>query len=320
MLRDTHAAEIDALLARYANRRSAVLPLLYIAQDEYGYLTNDAIREVAATLDLPYTDVFEVVGFYTLFYNRPVGKWMLQVCDDVPCCYLGAEELVEGLKQRLGIGEEETTADGMFTLQRVKCLAACDKAPLLQANIDYIYHATPDTIDAMLRDLRTRAERGEPLSVSGRLSEDYEAEADGLRLIPRNLGEIPGSGEADGPAEPQKAEAQQAASDPEQPAREAAEQQIEQESPVPPVSTIEPPAATERGEHGVQPARQMPQDVPPQASESVEETKSEPARGWRQQVPDKSSESSEQAAAEQPPAEGSPEPSRSTPEKQETEE
>src|SRR4051812_26540138 len=98
MLRDTHAAEIDTMLASYAQKRSAVLPLLYIAQDEYGHLTDAAIREVATILELPPTDVFEIVGFYSLFYSRPMGRWVLQICDDVPCCYTGAEEVITGLK------------------------------------------------------------------------------------------------------------------------------------------------------------------------------------------------------------------------------
>jgi NADH-quinone oxidoreductase subunit E len=170
-LREKYSQEIDTILARYAERRSAVLPILYIAQDEYGYLTETAIREVADILDLPPTDVFEVVGFYTLFYNRSVGKWVLQVCDDVPCCFLGAEEIVGRIESTLGIHVDQTTADGMFTLQRVKCLADCDRAPLLQANLDYYRNLTPEKVDALLSELRRRAESGEQLSVSGRLAE-----------------------------------------------------------------------------------------------------------------------------------------------------
>ena len=90
VLREKHGPEIDTIISRYAQKRSAVLPVLYIAQDEYGHLTDAAIREVAQILDLPPTDVFEVVGFYTLFYSKPVGKWVLQVCDDVPCCFRAA--------------------------------------------------------------------------------------------------------------------------------------------------------------------------------------------------------------------------------------
>lgn len=170
-LREKYSQEIDTILARYAQSRSAVLPLLYIAQDEYGHLTDEAIREVAEITNVPPTDVFEVVGFYTLFYNRPVGKWVLQVCDDVPCCFLGAEEIVADLEKKLGIEAEGTTPDGMFTLQRVKCLADCDRAPLLQANLEYYRNLTPEKIDVMLTELRQRADSGETLSVSGRFAE-----------------------------------------------------------------------------------------------------------------------------------------------------
>jgi NADH-quinone oxidoreductase subunit E len=179
MLLETHRADIETILSRYDSRRSAVLPLLYLAQDTYGHLTDAAIREVAAILDLPPTDVFEVVGFYTLFYNRPVGTWVLQVCDDVPCCYLGAEELITALKQSLGIAEEQTTGDGMFTLQRVKCLAACDRAPVLQANLDYVYDVTPERVNTLLDNLRARAAEARQRGVSGRFAEDFEWGPDG---------------------------------------------------------------------------------------------------------------------------------------------
>jgi NADH-quinone oxidoreductase subunit E len=197
MLLDTHKSEIEATLAKFASRRSAVLPLLYIAQDTYGHLTAEAIREVATILDLPATDVFEVVGFYTLYYNRPVGTWMLQVCDDVPCCYLGAEELVAALKQTLGIDEDQTTPDGMFTLQRVKCLAACDRAPVVQANLDYLYDVTAEKAGPLLADLRARAAEAKKRGLSGRFAEDFELAADGtLRHIAREAPYTPRQFEA----------------------------------------------------------------------------------------------------------------------------
>lgn len=191
-LQEKYASDIEAILAKYADRRSAVLPLLYVAQDEYGHLSDKAIREVADALDLPPTDIFEVVGFYTLYYEKPVGKWMLQVCDDAPCCYLGAEELIASLKEKLGIEEEETTSDGMFTLQRVKCLAACNRAPVMQANLSYIYDVTPDQLDGLLHELRERAEKGDMIDLSGKNAEDFDLSPEGkMRLIERRLGGMP---------------------------------------------------------------------------------------------------------------------------------
>lgn len=269
MLQDTHAAEIAAILSKYADRRSAVLPLLYIAQDTYGYLSRDVIREVASILHMPYTDVFEVVGFYTLFYDRPVGKWVVQVCDDVPCCYLGAEELIATLKQKLGIREEGTTDDGMFTLQRVKCLAACDRAPVLQANLEYVYDVTPDKVDALLRELRARVEQGETLSISGRMAEDYEWSPEGaLQRIERKLGSVVVPSPA-GPAvapEDQKAASQAGGSAPVEPAQAEVQQRVAEESPVEPAPDRTPasahPTPEKQGESGAVPAQTSQQEPP----------------------------------------------------------
>jgi NADH-quinone oxidoreductase subunit E len=149
-----------------------VLPLCYIAQDEYGFINERVVREIAQILEMPYTDVYEVVTFYSLFYSEPVGKWVLQVCDDNPCCFTGAEELVGYIEEKLDISAGGTTGDGMFTLQRVKCLGACHRAPLLQANLTFQYDLnTSDKVDALLNDLRNRAAQGERLSISGQLAE-----------------------------------------------------------------------------------------------------------------------------------------------------
>lgn len=171
MLREKYADEINTLLARYPVKKSAVIPLCYIAQDEYGYIGTDQVTEVADILEMPYTDVFEVVTFYSLLYDQPVGKWVLQVCDDNPCCFTGAEELVADLEERLGIPAGDTTPDGMFTLQRVKCIGACHRAPLLQANLEFFYDVTPDKVPPLIVNLIDRAERGDRISVSGRFAE-----------------------------------------------------------------------------------------------------------------------------------------------------
>jgi NADH-quinone oxidoreductase subunit E len=171
MLKDKYADEIATTLAKYPIKKSAVLPLLYLAQDEHGHVGMDQVQEVADILEMPYTDVYEVATFYSLIYDYPVGKWVLQVCDDNPCCFTGTEELVADLEQRLGIVAGETTPDGMFTLQRVKCLGGCHRSPLLQANLEFVYDCTPDKVPGLLEDLVRKAESGAPMSISGRLAE-----------------------------------------------------------------------------------------------------------------------------------------------------
>ena len=172
MLADKYADEIAAILARYPSKKSAVLPVLYLAQDEYGFISERTVREVGEIIDMPYTDVYEVATFYSLIYDQPVGKWVLQVCDDNPCCFTGAEDLVAYIEEKLGISAGGTTGDGMFTLQRVKCLGACHRAPLLQANLEFEYDLnTSDKVDALLDDLRIQTTGGERISVSGRFAE-----------------------------------------------------------------------------------------------------------------------------------------------------
>lgn len=172
MLKEKYADEIATLLARYPVKKSAVLPLCYIAQDEYGHLSIEHIQEVADIVEMPYTDVYEVVTFYSLLYDQPVGTWVLQVCDDNPCCFTGTEELVADLEQRLGIAAGETTPDKLFTLQRVKCIGACHRAPVMQANLEFVYDLTPDKLSGLLEDLVQRAQSGQPVSISGRLAEN----------------------------------------------------------------------------------------------------------------------------------------------------
>ncbi len=171
MLAEKYADEIAAILAKYPTKTSAVLPVCFLAQDEYGYLGIEQVQEVADILDMPYTDVYEVVTFYSLLYDQPVGKWVLQVCDDNPCCFMGTEELIADLEARLGIEAGDTTGDGVFTLQRVKCIGACHRAPVMQANLEFFYDVTPDKVPGLLDELTKKLEDGTPLSVSGRFAE-----------------------------------------------------------------------------------------------------------------------------------------------------
>lgn len=275
VLRERHGAEIDRVLARYAQKKSATLPLLYLAQDTYGHLTEAAIYEVAEILGLPPTEVFEVVGFYTLFYSRPLGQWVLQVCDDVPCCFCGAEELIAALSETLGIHEGQTTPDGLFYLERVKCLAACDQAPVLQANLDFHYRVTPDRVDTLLHTLREWAAEGR-LSISGRFAEDYQIVDGVVQRIARPAQNVP-DGVPSAP-EPVKAEAagsteetdstegQAQSEEAEEAARQAAEAKAEAEAPTEPSPDRSPAGVRpdpEKQDEGVVPANRPPAEPRP---------------------------------------------------------
>lgn len=154
MLADEYQAEIEAILAKYPDSRSAVLPVMYLAQEHYGYLSQEAITDVAGVLGLEPTQVLSLAGFYTLFYEEPVGKYVLEFCNDLPCALRGADELIESTCRKLGIEKGGTTEDGMFTLKTVMCLAACDKAPMLQVNLRYEENLDDDKIEALLERLR----------------------------------------------------------------------------------------------------------------------------------------------------------------------
>jgi len=125
VLRQRHAAEIEAILARYPadQRRSAVMPLLYLAQHEYGYLHAEAIDEVAEILGISGTQVGSLVGYYSLYHDHPGGKVRMQICTDLPCALRGAESFAREVCQNLGIRLGETTADGAVTVEEVMCLA-----------------------------------------------------------------------------------------------------------------------------------------------------------------------------------------------------
>jgi NADH-quinone oxidoreductase E subunit len=146
-------AEVGAAIARYPVKRSAVMPLLWIAQRTWGWVPPAALRLVAASLDLPEPEVFGIATFYTMFNLKPVGRHHLQVCMTLSCSLMGADRLYRHLENKLGIGHTETTADGRFTLRRVECLAACGSGPCMQVNLDYHENLDEAKVDALLEKL-----------------------------------------------------------------------------------------------------------------------------------------------------------------------
>ncbi len=165
MLADKYRSEIDAILARYPaeQKRSAVMPLLYLAQREYGYVTPAAMQEVARLTGIETTQVGSLVGFYTLYHDQPGAKVRVQVCTDLPCALRGAESFAQELCENLGIKLGETTADGSVSVEAVMCLAGCDRAPMFQVQqpdgIHYYENQTVEsavkTIDELRRDARS---------------------------------------------------------------------------------------------------------------------------------------------------------------------
>ncbi len=153
-------ARFDEIVKRYPpdRRRSAVLPALYLAQDQQGYITANAIRHVADLLGITRADVEDVVSFYTMFYTRPVGKFVLQVCRTLSCALNGAERVTEELAGKLGIAPGQTDASGTFTLLEVECLGACDRAPVIMVNDAWHECHKPEDAGKLIDDLGARGE------------------------------------------------------------------------------------------------------------------------------------------------------------------
>ena len=161
MLRDKYAAEIDALLARFPDQKSAVLHLMHLAQNEYGYMTPEAMRDVAGILGLDPTHVLSLAGFYSLFYEEPTGRYVLEICNDLACALRGADDFVEMASRKLDVPVEGTTNDGLFTLKTVMCLGGCDRAPMLQCNLKFYENLDETKFEALIAELRAKAAAGD---------------------------------------------------------------------------------------------------------------------------------------------------------------
>jgi len=153
MFSEANETKLDEIISHYPVKRSAVLPALYLAQEEHGYVTDEDVQYIADRLGMRVNEVEEVVTFYTMYSRQPIGRHKLQVCRTLSCMLLGAEKITEHISQRLGVEVGETTADGKFTLQEVECLGYCDLAPCLQVNFTYHERVTTETVDELLQTL-----------------------------------------------------------------------------------------------------------------------------------------------------------------------
>lgn len=159
MLAEKYPERIKQIFDKYPDKRSAVMPLLYLAQQDYGWLSTEAMVEVAQLCDIDPTQVHSIAGFYTMFSEQPKGKFWLQVCTDLPCALRGADDFFRGLCEFLGLDPEHggTTEDGMFTVEPVMCLAACDKAPMMQCNFHYHENLDLDKAKELIAQWRAEA-------------------------------------------------------------------------------------------------------------------------------------------------------------------
>jgi len=144
------AAKVQEILRRYPTRQAALLPVLWLAQEEFGWISDEAIAYIAELLELPPARVAGAVSFYTMFHRKPIGKYHLQVCRNLSCTLRGASEITTCIENRLGIRVGETTPNGKFSLSEVECLASCGTAPMLQLNDQYIENLTRERALALI--------------------------------------------------------------------------------------------------------------------------------------------------------------------------
>lgn len=154
-------AKFAEVVSRYpaGRQKSALIPILHLVQAEYGWLSTDAMDKVAAYLQIRPIEVYEVATFYTMFFLKPQGRYVLEVCRTGPCCLVGAEKIMKHIEKRLGVKEGEVTEDGLFSWRGVECLAACGYGPVLQIGPEYTYYEklTEESVDQLIEALRNKA-------------------------------------------------------------------------------------------------------------------------------------------------------------------
>jgi NADH-quinone oxidoreductase E subunit len=151
----SNLATAQAIIARYPKPRSALVPLCHLAQEQDGYLTQDAMAHIAELIGCTSAEVYGTASFYEMFKLHPCGKYLVGVCTNISCMLEGAYELLEHCEKSLGVEVGGTTADGMFTLEEVECSAACTVAPAVQVNYRYQDNVTPESFDALVADIRS---------------------------------------------------------------------------------------------------------------------------------------------------------------------
>jgi NADH-quinone oxidoreductase subunit E len=156
------------IVGRYPVKKSALIPLLHLAQEQDGYVTNDAMRHIADLVGCTPAEVLGTCSFYEMFKLKPVGRYVVNVCTNISCQLVGGEELLHHVEETLGVKAGGTTPDGLFTVEDVECIAACTEAPCLQVNYRYFHRVSHEDIDGVLNDLRSG--RRDDIPVHGTLA------------------------------------------------------------------------------------------------------------------------------------------------------
>ncbi len=157
---DEKQKKVAEIIARYpaGKQKSALLPVLHLAQEEFGgWLSSETMDYVASLLSIEPIEVYEVATFYSMYNLKPVGRYLFEVCHTGPCMLNGSDQIIDYIKQTLGIGVGETTADGLFTLKTTECLGACGYAPMMQLGKFYREHLTKEKVDAIIAECRNNA-------------------------------------------------------------------------------------------------------------------------------------------------------------------
>ena len=160
-LTDANVAIAREIIARYPKKKSALIPLVHLSQEQNGYVTEEAMRHVAELIDVTPAEVYGTASFYEMFRFEPTGRYLINICGTLSCALMGAHELLHHAEHTLGVKAGGTTPDGLFTLQHAECQAACTEAPTLQVNYRHRFRVTPADFDQLVDDLRAGKLDGE---------------------------------------------------------------------------------------------------------------------------------------------------------------
>jgi NADH-quinone oxidoreductase E subunit len=154
MFTEENLKKVKDLKTKYPTAKALTLPVLWIAQEQFGWVSTDVMKYISELIQIPYSHVYSVATFYTMYNKKPVGKYHIQICTNISCQLLGAEKLADHLCKKLNVKKGEITSDGKYSVSEVECLGSCGTAPTMQVNDDYFENLTPEKIDSIIDKLK----------------------------------------------------------------------------------------------------------------------------------------------------------------------